>query len=132
MRSYEFTCPVAEPVEHDPAANALGIEALQLLDRNAARQIDTRDGWAPGSVINTAGEKVYASWAVEILDAQQYTVKAGDSLYQVARRHLGVTGNPDATKDEIKREMQRITELNRTEFPDLKRGKVHEGATLRL
>ena len=119
-------------MEHDPGANSLGLEALQLLDRNAARQIDTRDGWVPGSVLNAAGQKVYSSWAVEILDAQQYTVKAGDSLYQVARRSLGVTGNPDATKSEIKREMQRITELNRYDFPELKHGKVHEGATLRL
>ncbi|MCC6980566.1 MAG: LysM peptidoglycan-binding domain-containing protein [Candidatus Melainabacteria bacterium] len=132
MRTFEFSCPNVDAMEHDPAANALGVEALQLLDRNAARQIDTRDGWAPGSVLNAAGQKVYASWAVEILDAQQYTVKAGDSLYQVARRSLGVTGNPDATKSEIKREMQRITELNRSAFPELKHGKVHEGATLRL
>lgn len=113
-------------------ASGLGIEALQLLDRNAARTIDTKDGWVPASVLDSSGKKVYASWAAEILDAKQYTVKAGDSLYQIARRSLGVTGNPDATQPEIKREMQRITELNKQEFPELKRGRVCAGATLNL
>lgn len=134
MRSFDFSCPRVEQQLPDPSSehNGLGIEALQLLDQNAARKIDTSDGWQPGSVLNKEGKKVYSSWAVEILDAQQYTVKAGDSLYQVARRSLGVTGNPDATQNEIKREMHRITELNKNEFPEVKRGKVFEGATLRL
>jgi len=112
--------------------NGLGIEALKLLDQRAARNINEKDGWAPASVLDSSGKKVYASWAAEILDARQYTVKAGDSLYQVARRSLGVTGKPDATQSEIKREMHRIAELNKKEFPELKRGRVCEGATLIL
>ena len=135
MRAFEDYCPRFEqpaPDHEDQGHNGLGIEALRLLDQNAARKIDTSDGWKPGSIINAAGQKVYSSWAVEILDAHQYTVKAGDSLYQVARRSLGVTGNPDASQAEIKREMQRITELNKNDFPEVRRGKVIEGATLRL
>lgn len=136
MRTYEYSCPRIENQapdgEQHQEHNALGIEALRLLEHSSAARIDTSDGWKPGSVINSQGQRVYSSWAVEILDAQQYTVKAGDSLYQVARRSLGVTGNPDATKDEIKREMQRITALNKDEFPELRRGKVIQGATLRL
>ncbi len=134
MRSFEYSCQrVEQPVaDQDSQQNGLGIEALQLLDQNAARKINNSDGWQPGSVLNAEGKKVYSSWAVEILDAQQYTVKAGDSLYQVARRSLGVTGSPDATQSEIKREMHRITELNKNEFPEVRRGKVLEGATLRL
>lgn len=134
MRAFEYTCPAFENYapEQNSEPNHLGLEALKLLDRNAAQKIDTSDGWVPGSILNSEGKKVYASWAVEILDGHQYTVKKDDSLYQVARRSLGVTGNPDATKDEIKREMHRITELNKQEFPELKRGKISEGATLRL
>ena len=118
--------------EHNSQADGLGIEALQLLDRKAASSTSTKDGWVPASVIDSSGKKVYASWAAEILDAKQYTVRKDDSLYQIARRSLGVTGNPDATQTQIKREMHRITELNKNEFPELKRGKVCEGATLNL
>lgn len=136
MRSFEYSCPRIEhhapDSEQNQEHNGLGIEALRLLEHSSASKVNTSDGWMPGSVINAQGRKVYSSWAVEILDAQQYTVKAGDSLYQVARRSLGVTGNPDATQAEIKREMQRITELNKHEFPEVRRGKVIEGATLRL
>ncbi len=118
--------------EQNSHATGLGIEALQLLDRKAASNINTKDGWAPASVLDSSGKKVYASWAAEILDAKQYTVRSGDSLYQIARRSLGVTGNPDATQAQIKREMHRITELNKNDFPELKRGRVCEGATLNL
>ncbi len=118
--------------ERNSEPNGLGIEALRLLDQKAARNINTSDGWAPASVLDSSGKKVYASWAAEILDAKQYTVRAGDSLYQIARRSLGVTGNPDATQSEIKREMHRITELNKKEFPELRKGRVAEGATLVL
>lgn len=134
MRSIEYSGADVDrhQVDKNGDANGLGIEALQLLDRNAARKIDTKDGWVPASVVDSSGKKVYASWAAEILDAKQYTVRAGDSLYQVARRSLGVTGNPDATQAEIKREMHRITELNKKDFPELRRGRVCEGATLNL
>ncbi|HIA52308.1 MAG TPA: LysM peptidoglycan-binding domain-containing protein [Candidatus Melainabacteria bacterium] len=118
--------------EQRSETNGLGIEALRLLDQKAARNINEKDGWAPASVLDSSGKKVYASWAAEILDAKQYTVRAGDSLYQVARRSLGVTGKPDATQAEIKREMNRITELNKKDFPELKKGRVCEGATLIL
>jgi len=118
--------------EHNTDPNGLGVEALQLLDRKAAANTRTDDGWVPASIIDSSGKKVYNSWAAEIIDAKQYTVRAGDNLYQIARRSLGVTGNPDATRAEIKREMHRITELNKDDFPELKHGRVCQGATLHL
>lgn len=130
VQSWEQSAPLVN--EADRNENVLGIEALRLLDKESARKIDTSDGWAPGSVLNSEGKKVYASWAVEILDAGQYTSKSGDNLQQIAKRSLGVTGNPDASPKEVQAEMKRIVELNKAEHPELKSGKVYEGTTLNL
>jgi len=94
----------------------------------------TKD-WVPAVTIGDEGQKQYRSWAVEVLDAQQYTVKEGEDLATIARRSLGVTGHPDASKAEIKAEMKRIAELN-PELPNLLKNNGHthvrNGATLRL
>jgi len=94
----------------------------------------TKD-WVPAVTIDDDGQKQYRSWAVEILDGHQYTVKAGEDLDSVARRSLGVTGHADATKAEIKAEMKRIAELN-PELSNLLKNHGHSriknGVTLRL
>ncbi|MBC7998453.1 MAG: hypothetical protein IAF58_10940 [Leptolyngbya sp.] len=130
VQAYEQ--PTAFVNEKQDNQNALGVEALRLLDKESARRIDTSDGWAPGSVQNAEGKKVYASWAVQILDAGEYTAKSGDNLQQIAKRSLGVTGNPDASPKEVQAEVKRIVKLNEAEHPELKYGKVEAGTTLNL
>ncbi len=130
VQAYEQ--PTAFVNEKQDTQNALGVEALRLLDKESARRIDTSDGWAPGSVQNAEGKKVYASWAVQILDAGEYTAKSGDNLQQIAKRSLGVTGNPDASPKEVQAEVKRIVKLNEAEHPELKYGKVDAGTTLNL
>ncbi|MBS1992584.1 MAG: LysM peptidoglycan-binding domain-containing protein [Cyanobacteria bacterium SZAS LIN-2] len=110
------------------------MEESRPLEKAAAPAKSDGDGWIPAVTIGADGGKKYSHWAVEVLDAKQYTVKEGEDLYTIARRSLGVTGHPDATKAEIKAEMKRIADLNQDGAPGLLKhhGKIKNGLTLRL
>lgn len=90
--------------------------------------------WRPAINVDERGCVAYSHWAVEIREGKRYTVEKGDTLRDVARRSLGVTGNPDATSKEIAAEMKRIAALNPEVFPNAKKqfSALPKGHTLRL
>jgi hypothetical protein len=62
------------------------------------------------------------------ISGPSYTVRAGDSLWSIARRLLG----PDASAGRIAREVNRLWELNRDRIGTGKPSLVHVGTVLRL
>ncbi|MBU6454354.1 MAG: LysM peptidoglycan-binding domain-containing protein [Cyanobacteria bacterium REEB67] len=62
--------------------------------------------------VNPTAAEYRNRWVHDILDNGTYTVEKGDSLYNVARRSLGVSGHADAGAKEIAQEVKRIAALN--------------------
>lgn len=121
--------------EADPQVR-MSLEAQADLKVNRTVNKDKYSDWVPAVTLDERGCKQYSSWAVEILDGKQYTIQKGDSLKDVARRSLGVTGKPDATPKEIAEEMKRIVALNSDMAVLLNRkngmGQLPPGVTLKL
>ena len=59
---------------------------------------------------------------------QSYTVRAGDSLWSIARRLLG----PEASAGRIAREVNRLWELNRNRIGTGNPSLIHVGTVLKL
>lgn len=112
----------------------LSMEAQTTMRERTQVVQPQKDVWKPAVTEDARGCKTYSSWASEVVFGRQYTVQKGDSLRDVARRSLGVTGNPDATAKEIAQEMKRIAALNQDLFPPHKgrHGLLPKGAVLRL
>ncbi|MDQ5966934.1 MAG: hypothetical protein QG625_3090 [Cyanobacteriota bacterium erpe_2018_sw_39hr_WHONDRS-SW48-000098_B_bin.30] len=123
-----FGEPVADP------GTRLSMEAQTTMREKALPVQPEKNDWKPAVTEDARGCKTYSSWASEVVFGHQYTVQKGDSLRDVARRSLGVTGHPDATAREIAQEMKRIAALNQDLFPPHKgrHGMLPKGAVLRL
>lgn len=123
-----FGEPVADP------GTRLSMEAQTTMRERSQPVQPEKNDWKPAVTEDARGCKTYSSWASEIVFGHQYTVQRGDSLRDVARRSLGVTGHPDATAREIAQEMKRIAALNQDLFPPHKgrHGQLPKGAVLRL
>jgi hypothetical protein len=119
-----------EPVA-DPAPDLHGSPTTMREKTSSSAE---KNDWKPAVTEDARGCKTYSSWASEVVFGRQYTVQRGDSLRDVARRSLGVTGHPDATAREIAQEMKRIAALNQDLFPPHKgrHGMLPKGAVLRL
>ncbi|MBK9769844.1 MAG: hypothetical protein IPP57_03280 [Candidatus Obscuribacter sp.] len=112
----------------------LSMEAQTTMRERTQPVQPEKNDWKPAVTEDARGCKTYSSWASEVVFGHQYTVQKGDSLRDVARRSLGVTGHPDATAREIAQEMKRIAALNQDLFPPHKgrHGMLPKGAVLRL
>ena len=62
------------------------------------------------------------------ISGQRYTVRAGDSLWSIARRLLG----PEASAGRIAREVNRLWELNRDRIGTGNPSLIHVGTVLKL
>jgi nucleoid-associated protein YgaU len=69
-----------------------------------------------------------ASPADGVIRGQRYTVRAGDSLWSIARRLLG----PEASAGRIAREVNRLWELNRDRIGTGNPSLIHVGTVLKL
>jgi len=63
-----------------------------------------------------------------VISGQRYTVRAGDSLWSIARRLLG----PEASAGRIAREVNRLWELNRDRIGTGSPSLIHVGTVLKL
>lgn len=139
MKNVEFEPPGNEGIaevrkrDDDPRVR-LSLEAQASLKDNTNTAPSKYNDWVPAITLDERGCKQYSHWAVEIREGQQYTIQKGDTLRDVARRSLGVTGNPDATSKEISAEMKRIAALNSDLAPLVNRrhGTLPPGVVLKL
>ncbi len=132
LRSSEQYGMFGEPGTDNGAR--LALEAQSTMREKIQAPQPEKNDWKPAVTEDQRGCKTYSSWASEVVFGRQYTVQKGDSLRDVARRSLGVTGHPDATAREISHEMKRIAALNQDVFPSHKgrHGVLPRGAVLRL
>jgi hypothetical protein len=84
----------------------------QYPDKNAATEqsLDVPPLWKEH--VNPTAAEYRNRWVHDILDNGTYTVEKGDSLANIARRSLGVSGHADASAKEIAQEVKRIAALN--------------------
>ena len=83
---------------------------------------------AVASPPTTAAVSQPGSPADGVISGQRYTVRAGDSLWSIARRLLG----PEASAGRIAREVNRLWELNRDRIGTGNPSLIHVGTVLKL
>jgi len=83
---------------------------------------------AAASPPTTAAVSQPGSPADRLITGQSYTVRAGDSLWSIARRLLG----PEATAGRVAREVNRLWELNRDRIGTGNPSLIHVGTVLKL
>jgi nucleoid-associated protein YgaU len=83
---------------------------------------------AAASPPTTAAVSQPGSLADGVISGQSYTVRAGDSLWSIARRLLG----PEASAGRIAREVNRLWELNRDRIGTGNPSLIHVGTVLKL
>jgi nucleoid-associated protein YgaU len=116
-RSVVGTSPTPRPGRPAPVAEAVASPA-----RPTATPV------AVASPPTTAAVSRPGSPADGVIRGQRYTVRAGDSLWSIARRLLG----PEATAGRIAREVNRLWELNRDRIGTGNPSLIHVGTVLKL
>jgi nucleoid-associated protein YgaU len=116
-RSVVGTSPTPRPDSPIPVAEAVASPARP-----------TATPMAMASPPTTAAVSQPGSPADRMISGQRYTVRAGDSLWSIARRLLG----PEASAGRIAREVNRLWELNRDRIGTGNPSLIHVGTVLKL
>lgn len=124
--SRERKAPERSPKTHNPEPQPGSPAPVPEAVASPARP--TATSVALDSPPTTAAVSQPGSPADGVISGQRYTVRAGDSLWSIARRLLG----PEATAGRVAREVNRLWELNRDRIGTGTPSLIHVGTVLKL